>query len=82
MMVSDAVNEEEGLADLFKNVVKAAVSFWKKVANNTERTLGIAINIDPSMATMNPARVFFSTPELVKFITTGEVIRVLQKYRH
>ena len=81
MMVSDAVNEEESLADFLKNVVKAAVCFWKKVAKNPVRTLGIAINIDTSMATMNPARVFFSTPELVKFVTTGEVIWVLHKCR-
>ena len=66
MTVSDATIEAEGLKDFFKSVGKATVNFGKKVANNPVR---------------NPKAALAATPDLIKFATTVEGIKVVQKGR-
>ena len=68
MTVSDATIEAEGLKDFFKSVGKATVNFGKKVANNPVRALEIA-----SRAALA------ATLDLIRFATTGEGIKVVQK---
>ena len=81
MTVSDSTIEAEGLKDFFKSVGKARVNFGKKVANNPVRTLEIASKIGNAAATRNPKAALAVTPDLIKFATTGEGIRVVQKGR-
>ena len=81
MTVSDATIEAEGLKDFFKNVGKATVNFGKKVANNPVRALEIASKIGSAAASRNPRAALSATPDLIKFATTGEGIKVIQKGR-
>ena len=81
MTVSDATIEAEGLKDFFKRVGKATVKFRKKVANNPARALEIASKIGSKAASRNPRAASSATPDLNKFATTGEVIKVVQKGR-
>ena len=81
MTVSDATIEAEGLKDFFKSVGKATVNFGKKVANNPVRALEIASKIGSAAACRNPTAALSATPDLVKFATTGEGIKVVQKGR-
>ena len=78
MTVSDATIEAEGLKDFFKSVGRATVNFGKKVANNPVRALEIASKIGSAAASRNPKA---ATPDLIKFATTGEGIKVVQKGR-
>ena len=79
--VSDATIEAEGLKDFFKSVSRATVNFGKKVANNPVRTLEIASKIRSAAASINPRAALSATPDLNKFATTGEGIKVVQKER-
>ena len=79
MAVSDATIEAEGLKDFFKSVGKATVSFGKKVANNPVSALEIASKLGSAAASRNPRAAFSATPDLIKFATTGEGIKVVQK---
>ena len=81
MTVSDATIEAEGLKDFFKSVGKATVNFGKKVANNPIRALVIASKIGTAAASRNPRAALSATPDLIKFATTGEGIKVVQKGR-
>ena len=81
MAVSDATIEAEGLKDFFKSVGRATVNFGKKVANNPVRALEIASKIGSAAASRNPGAALSATPNLNKFATTGEGIKVVQKGR-
>ena len=81
MTVSDATIEAEGLKDFFKSVGRATVNFGKKVANNPVRALEIASKIRSAAASRNPRAALSATPDLIKFATTGEGIKVVQKGR-
>ena len=78
---SDATIEAEGLKDFFKSVGKATVNFGKKVANNPVRALEIASKIGSAAASRNPKAALAATPDLIKFATTGEGIKIVQKGR-
>ena len=80
MTVSDATIEAEGLKDFFKSIGRATVNFGKKVANNPVRALEKASKIGSAAASRSP-RAALSTPDLIKFATTGEGIKVVQKER-
>ena len=77
MTVSDATIEAEGLKDFFKSVGRATVNFGKEVANNPIR----ALEIGTAAASRNPRAALSATPDLIKFATTGEGIKVVQKGR-
>ena len=79
MTVSDATIAAEGLKDFFGSVGKATVNFGKKVANNPVRALEIASKIGSAAASRNPTKALSATPDLIKFATTGEGIKVVQK---
>ena len=79
--VSDATIEAEGLKDFFKSVGKATVNSEMRVANNPVRALEIASKIGCAAASRNPRTALSATPNLIKFATTGEGIRVVQKGR-
>ena len=81
MTVIDATIEAEGLKDFFKSVVRATVNFGKKVANNAVRALEIASKIGSAAASRNHRAASSATPDLIKFATTYESIKVLQKGR-
>ena len=81
MTVSDATIEAEGLKDFFKSVGRTTVIFGKKVANNPVRALEIASKIGSAAAARNPRAALSATPDLIKFGTTGEGIKVIQKGR-
>ena len=81
MTVSDATIEAEGLKDFFKSVGKATVKFGKIVANNPVRALEIASKIGSVAASRNPRAALSATLDLIKFATTGEGIKVIQKGR-
>ena len=81
MTVSDATIEAEGLKDFFKSVGRATVSFGKKVASNPVRALEIASKIGKAAASRNPRAASSATPNLIKFATTGEGIKIIQKGR-
>ena len=81
MAVSDATIEAERLKDFFKGVGKARVNFGKKVVNNPVRALEIASKIGSAAARRIPRAVLSVTPDLIKFATTGEGIKVVQKGR-
>ena len=80
MTVSDATIEAEGLKDFFKSVGRATVNFGK-VANNPVRALEIVSKIGSAAASRNPRAALSATPHLIKFATTGEGIKVVQKGR-
>ena len=79
MTVSDSTIEAEGLKYFLKSVGRAAVNFGKKVANNPVRGLETASKI--GSASRNPRAALSATPDLIKFATTGEGIKVVQKGR-
>ena len=79
--VSDATIEAEGLKGFFKSVGRATVNFGEKVANNPVRALEIASKIGSAAASRNPKAALMATPDLIKFATTGEGIKVVQKGR-
>ena len=81
MTVSDATIEAEGLKVFFKSVGRATVNFGKKLANNPVRALEIASKIRSAAAPRNPRAASSATPDLIKFATTGEGIKVVQKGR-
>ena len=81
MTVSDATIEAEGLKDFFKSVGRATVNFGKKVSNNPVRALEIARKIGSAAASRNPKSALAATTDLIKFVTTGEGIKVVQKGR-
>ena len=81
MTVSDATIEAEGLKDFFKSVGRATVNFEKNVANNPVNALEIAIKIGSAAASTNPTAALSATPDFIKFATTGEGIKVVQKGR-
>ena len=81
MTVSDATIEAEGLKDFFKSAGRATVNFGKKIANNPVRALEIASKIGSAAASRNPRAALSATPDLIKFATTGEGIKVVQKGR-
>ena len=81
MTVSDETIEAEGLKDFFKSVGRATVNFGKKVAKNPVRALEIASKIRSAAASRNPKAALAATPDLIKFATTGEGIKVVQKGR-
>ena len=79
MTVSDETIEAEGLKGFFKSVGKATVNFGKKVGNNPVRALEIASKIGSAAATRSPKAALAATPDLIKFATTGEGIRVVER---
>ena len=81
MTVSDATIEAEGLKDFVKSVGKATVNFGKKVAYNPVRALEIASKIGSAAASRNPRAALSATTDVIKFATTGEGIKVVQKGR-
>ena len=81
MTVSDATIEAVGLKDFFKSVGKATDNFGKKVANNPVRALEITSKIGSAAASRNPRAALSATSDLIKFATTGEGIKVVQKGR-
>ena len=81
MTVSDATIEAEGLKVFFKSVGGATVKFGKKVANNPVRALEIASKTGSAAASRNPRAALSATPDLIKFATTGEGMKVVQKGR-
>ena len=81
MTVSDATIEAEGLKDFFKRVGRATVNFGKKVANNPVRALEIASEIGSSAASRNSRAALSATPDSIKFATSDEGIKVVQKGR-
>ena len=81
MTVSDATIEAEGLKDFFKSVGRATLKFGKKVANNPVRALEISSKIGSAATSRNPRAALSATPDLFKFATTGEGIKVVQKGR-
>ena len=81
MTVSDATIEAEGLKDFFKSVGRATVNFVKKVPNNPVRALEIASKIGSAAASRIPRAALSATPDLIKFATTGEGIKIVQKGR-
>ena len=81
MTVSYATKEAQGLKDFFKSVGKATVNFGKKVADNPVRALEKAIKKESAAASRKPRAALSSTPDLIKFATTGEGIKVVQKGR-
>ena len=81
MTISDATIEAEGLNDFFKSVGKTTVNFGKKNAKNPVRALEIASKIGSAAASRKPRAALSATPDLIKFATTGESIKVVQKGR-
>ena len=82
MTVCDATIEAEGLKDFLKESVgRATVNFGKKVANNPVRALEIASKAGSAAASRNPTAALSATPGLIRFATTGEGIKVVQKAR-
>ena len=81
MTVSDATKKAEGLKDFFRSVGGATVNFGKKVAINPVRALEIASKIRSAAASRNPRAALSTTTDLIKFATTGERIKVVQKGR-
>ena len=81
MTVPDATIEAEGLKDSFKSVGKATVNFGNKVANNPVRALERAGKRGIAAASRNPRAALSATPDLIKFATTGEGLKVVQKGR-
>ena len=79
MTPSDATIEAKGLKDFLKSVGRATVNFGKKVGKNPVRALEIASKIRSAAASRNPRAALSATPDLIKFATTGEGIRVVQK---
>ena len=79
MTVSDATIEAEGLKDFFESVGRATVNFGKKVANNPVRALESASKTRSAAASRIPRAALSATPDLIKFATTGEGIKVVQK---
>ena len=81
MTVSDAKIEAEGLKDFFKSVGRATNNLGKKVANNPVRALEIASKKGSASASRNPRAALSATPDLFKFATTGEGMKLVQKVR-
>ena len=69
------------MEEFFKSVGKATVNFGKKVANNPVRALEIASKKGSAAASRNPRAVLSATTDLIKFATTGEGSKVVQKGR-
>ena len=67
------------MKDFFKNFDRATVNFGKKVANNPVRALEMTSIIGSASASRNPRAALSATPDLIKFATTGEDIKVVQK---
>ena len=81
MTVSGATIKAVGLKGFFKSVGKATVNFGKKVADNPVRALEIASKIGSAAEYRNPRAALSATPDLIKFATTGEGIKLVQKSR-
>ena len=81
MTVSDATIKAEELKDFFKIVVKVTVKFGKKVTYNPVGALEIASKIGSAAASKNSRAALSATPDLIKFATTGEGIKVVQRGR-
>ena len=79
MALSDATIAAEVLKDFFRSAGK--VNFGKKVSNDPVRALEIASKIGSSAASRNPRTALSATPDFIKFATTGEGIKVVQKGR-
>ena len=78
MTVSDATIEAEGLKVFFTGVGGKTNIFGKKVTNNSLRALEIASKIESAAVTWSPKAALAYGPELIKFATTGEGIKVPQ----
>ena len=81
MTFIDATIEAEGLKDFFKSVGRATVNFGKKVANNPVGALEMASKLGSAAAPRNPRAALSATPDLIKFATTGEGIKLVQNGR-
>ena len=69
------------MKNFLKSVGRATVNFGKKVANNPVRALETSSKIGSAAASRNPRAALAATPDLIKFATTGEGIKVVQKGR-
>ena len=78
MTISDATIEPEELKDFFKSVVKQQLTLEKN-AYNPVSALEIASKIEGAAASRNPRDALSATPDLIKFATTGEGTKVVQK---
>ena len=63
----------------FKVFGKATVNFGKKVANNPVGALEIASRIESAAVSRNPRIALSATPDLNKFVATGDGVIVVQK---
>ena len=81
MTVSDATIEAEGLKDFLKSFGKATANFGKKVANNPVRALELASKIGSAAARRSPRAALSATADFIKFATTGEGIKAVQRGR-
>ena len=81
MTLSVATIEAEALKDFLKSVSKATLNFGKKVANSPLRAFEMANKIGSASASRNPRSALSATPNLIKYETTGEGIKVVQKGR-
>ena len=79
MTVCDATKEAEGLKGFLKSVGRATVNIGKMVANNPVRAFEKASKIGSAAASRNLRADLSATPDLIKFATTGEGIKVIQK---
>ena len=69
------------MEDFFKSVGKATVNFGNKVANKPVRALEVASKTGSATTSRNPKAALAATPDLIKFATTGEGIKVVHKGR-
>ena len=81
MTISDATIEAEGNKDFFQSFGRARFSFGKKVYNNPVKALEIASKIRIAAASRNRRADLSATTDLIKYATTGEGIKVVQKGR-
>ena len=81
MTVSDATYRSRRIEGFFKSVGRATVNFGNKVANKPVRALEIESKIGSAAASRNPRAALSATSDIIKFETTGESIKVVQKGR-
>ena len=76
MIVSDNVNQAEGLGDFFKNLGKKGLNVSKKMAKNVlknpGRALEIGANVGTAFASRNPKAALTSLPEVINFYHNGK----------
>ena len=69
------------MKDFFKSVGEATVNFGNKISINPVRASEIGSKIGSAAATKNTKAALAAKPDLIKFTTTAEGIKVVQKGR-